>query len=314
MTKRTEMIMPIGYDPGRWAGHTPYTDPGRYADLLQAVPPDLDQLSAVARNLIIHYRASGQELPEATRSDINARWLDAILDLDQQRHPRDLAAVREPLSRVQGCCRDHSLFAAAVLRQHGQPARVRYGFAGYFAPGFHVDHVVVEQWQPAEHRWLRFDPELEEPWEAMPTPHDIPPGPGQPYETAAEAWSAYRNGTIDPDTYGVGTDVPVRGPWFMQCAVLIDAAFRAGSELLLWDGWGAMSDPDGPTEREVEIADQLSELIMAADAGDVAAEQRLISRMQADPTVAPPESVLTISPWGDPPQQTDLTRSAAVGS
>ncbi|QDP98974.1 transglutaminase domain-containing protein [Microlunatus elymi] len=306
--------MPIDYDPTRWAEHTAYTDPGRHAELLQAVPPDLDQLSAVARNLIIHYRASAMELPEETKPDINARWLEAILDLDQQRHPGDLAAERDPLSRVQGCCRDHSLFAAAVLRQHDQPARIRYGFAGYFAPGFHVDHVVVERWLPDEHRWLRFDPEVEEPWESMPTPRDIPPGTGQPYETAAEAWTAYRNGSIDPQTYGVGTDVPIRGPWFLQCAVLIDAAFRAGTELLLWDGWGAMSDPDGPTEDQVEIADQLSELIMKADAGDVAAERELITRMQSDPTVAVPETVLMISPWGEPPQPTDLTRSAVIGS
>ena len=313
MTKQTEMIMPIGYDPGRWAEHTPYTDPGRYADLLRAVPPDPDRLSAAARNLIIHYRASGLELPEKTRGDIDARWLDAILDLDQQRHSGDLEIDREPLSRVQGCCRDHSLFAAAVLRQHDQPARIRYGFAGYFVPGFHVDHVVVEHWQPAEHRWLRFDPEIEEPWDTIPTPQDIPPGTGKPYETAAEAWTAYRDGAIDPQTYGVGVDTPIRGPWYLQCAVVIDAAFRAGAELLLWDVWDAMSSPDGPTERAVAVADQLAELIMKADAGDVAAERKLITRMQSDPTVAPPDTVTTVSPWGDPPRPTDLTRSAVVG-
>lgn len=149
-----------GCDPRQWAVHTPYSDPGRYADLLSAVQPEIGRLSAVARNLIVHYRASGLALPEETNDDINARWIAAILDLDQQRHPQPLDMERDPMSRVQGCCRDHSLFSVAVLRQHGIPARIRYGFANYFFPGYSADHVIVETWLPEELRWLRFDPEV----------------------------------------------------------------------------------------------------------------------------------------------------------
>src|SRR5690625_4632457 len=132
--------LPPDYDPSRWSRHTAYSDPGRHADLLAAVPGDLAALSAVARNLIIHYRGSGLDLPDETKQDINARWLAATLDLDQQRHAAALVDTREPMRRVQGCCRDHSLFAASVLRQHRIPARIRYGFAGYFVPDFNVDH------------------------------------------------------------------------------------------------------------------------------------------------------------------------------
>jgi hypothetical protein len=297
------------YDPTRWAQHTAYTEPGRHAGLLADVPTDLRRLSAVANNLIIHYRASGRELPAETKDDINARWLESILDLDQQRHPVELAVEREPLTRVQGCCRDHSLFGAAVLRQNGRPARIRYGFAAYFAADFHYDHVIVETWLEDQQRWLRFDPEVVAPTEQLTTPQDLPAGEGAPFRTAAEVWTDYRAGRIDdPDRYGVDPGTPIRGAWFIQGAVLFDAAFRAGYEFLLWDGWDALSTPDGPTETEADLADQLSKLIIAADAGDVEAENQLLERVNTDPAVRPGDVVETLSPYGDPPTMTDLSQ------
>ena len=65
------------------AVHTPYSDPVRHAGLLADVPTDPPSLSAVARNVIVHYRASGHELPIETRDEINARWLEDILAADQ---------------------------------------------------------------------------------------------------------------------------------------------------------------------------------------------------------------------------------------
>lgn len=294
-------------DPSRWAEHTAYSDPGRHAALLAAVPADLRGLSAIGNNLIIHYRASGPGLPAENRDDVNARWLERILDLDQQRHPFSLADEREPMSRVQGCCRDHSLFAAAVLRQHGRPARIRYGFAGYFRDDFGADHVIVETWLEDQQRWLRFDPEMVTPSDRLPTPQDIPAGAGAPFRTAAEVWTDYRAGRLDdPDRYGVDPSTPIRGPWFIQGAVLYDAVFRAGHELLLWDGWPALSGPDGPSADEATLADELAELIIAADAGDTEAEGRLLDRVRTDAVVRPPDVVQTLSPYGDPPVMTDL--------
>ncbi|SDS46067.1 transglutaminase-like domain-containing protein [Microlunatus soli] len=306
--RRSDVSSPNGYDPRQWAVHTAYSDPGPYADLLLAVPAQIEKLSAVARNLIIHYRASGLKLPEETRDDIDARWIAAILDLDQQRHPQPLDVERDPISKVQGCCRDHSLFSVAVLRQHGVPARLRYGFAHYFHQDYGADHVIVEIWLSEEMRWLRFDPEVGEPMERLTTPQDIPHGPDAPFTTAAECWLAYRAGTIDPRTYGAGPGVGVGGAWYMQGAVFYDAAFRAGHELLVWDTWPGMSSPDGVTTAEARLADELSALIVAADSGDADAERQLIERMRSDPTVGPGTSVRTMSPRGDPARTTDLTR------
>lgn len=88
----------------------------------------------------------------------------------------------------------------------------------------------------------------------------------------------------------------------------MDAAFRAGHELLLWDGWAAMSPPGGPTPAQAEVTDRLAALIIAADDGDVRAEDTVIDLLRNDTELAPPRVVTTISPWGDPPRRTDLHR------
>lgn len=153
---------------------SPISDPGRHARALAALSTDPAELSAVARNLIVHYRASGHELPEATRDDINLRWLEAILDAGQSRHDLPLDEPRRPTERVQGCCRDHTLFCVGALRANGVPTRSRVGFGGYFVDGWHHDHVIVEAW--IDDRWRRFDPEIEEPRTGLPSPMDMAPG------------------------------------------------------------------------------------------------------------------------------------------
>ena len=133
--------------PIDYASHSAYSDPAGWAPLLAEVPAEPVRLSAVARNVIAHYRAQAEALPESTRDDIHLRWLDRILAADQSRHSGPLAAERPLAERVQGCCRDHTLFCVGALRQHGIPARSRVGFATYFHPDWNHDHVVVETWR-----------------------------------------------------------------------------------------------------------------------------------------------------------------------
>jgi len=113
-------------------------------------------------------------------------------------------------ARVAGCCRGHSLFLVGALREQQVPARTRVGFAGYFSPGYHSDHVVVDFWNGE--RWVRTDPEL-----AVDTRdfdvRDMPVGAGAAFETAAQVWSRYRAGEIDASTYGGERALTVRlGP------------------------------------------------------------------------------------------------------
>ncbi len=290
---------PLAVDHAR---HSAYSDPGRHRARLEAVPADPAALSEVARNVIVHYRASGHELPADTRLDVNARWLEAILTLDHDRHPAPLHEERPPTQRVQGCCRDHTLFSLGVLRSHGIPARSRVGFAGYFVDGWHHDHVIVEAW--LDGRWQRFDAELDAPSDAIPDPLDMGhrelDSPG--FVTAAQVWLGYRRGDLDPATYGVDPELPLfSGERFVFDEVIYEIAHRFGDELLLWDGWGRIGEPGEPVDAaDADWLDPVAELVVAADSGDQEAERALHERYRADDGLHPGPTITQASPYGDP--------------
>ena len=285
------------------ARQTPFSDPGRHAAGFAWLPVDPEALSAVSRNVIVHYRASGEVLPAETRDDINARWLEAIVDLDQARHPRPLTEPRPVTERVQGCCRDHTLFCVGALRAHGVPARSRVGFAGYFVDGWHHDHVVVEAL--FDGRWRRFDAELDDGRPALPTPMDIGHCDvgSTGFVTAAQVWDGYRRGQLDPESYGVDPTVPgLRGARFVFDEVIHEVAHRFGDELLLWDAWGRIGEPGAPvSEGDADWMDAIAALLLAADAGDEAAERALLEQYRADDGLHPGPIITQASPYGDPP-------------
>lgn len=293
------------------AAHTPYSEPGPFAARVADVPTDPEALSAVARNVIVHYRASGHELPDATRGDVNARWLRAILALDQDRHHEPLAVERRPTERVQGCCRDHTLFCVGVLREHGIAARSRVGYAGYFIDGWHPDHVVVEVC--VDGRWRRFDPEIDAPSAALATPMDMGTEPvdGTGFVTAAQVWLAHRSGDVDANTYGVDPSLPLfAGERFVFDEVIYEVAHRFGDELLLWDSWGRIGEPGEPvSDTDAEWIDEVARLLVAADAGDLEAEARLLDRYRSDAGLHPGDTIVQASPFGDPPLTVTLRSS-----
>lgn len=265
------------FDLDKFIRQSAYSSPGQQADRLAALREDLASLCAASRNVIGHYRAELPDLPEQRRGEIDSRWLEAILALDQQRHPAGLSRPRPSAERVAGCCRDHSLFVVGALRQRGVPARNRIGFAHYFTPGWAGDHVIVELWHQG--RWQRADSELG-PGFAFDV-HDIPTGKDAPFETAAEAWRA---GGRDLSTYGVEADpVALSGPDFVRNYVIFEVAHRYGDEMLLWDGWGATEEAP-----EFRVIDELAQLLLHADAGDDSAEADLWARYHEDAQLQPP--------------------------
>lgn len=298
-----------GEPAGHYSQQSRYSDPGRNAHLLQAVAPDLPTVCRVAQNTIAHYRAASVPLPESSNADINARWLSRILDLDQQRHGVPLQHERPEAERVQGCCRDHTLLAISILRQHGIPARSRVGFAAYLHPDSRVDHVVAEAW--TGDRWLRFDPGIAGPRGPVDDPFDIPTGDGSPFLTAAAAWSGFRQSGISIDDLGVRAGpVEFKGAPFVFAYLIMDVAHRFGDELLLWDYWGAMAMPGEALD--TELGDQLADLVLRADAGDQQAEQDLHDIHATDPRVRPGPKILQFSPRDEPPRQITLDKSAGA--
>lgn len=287
--------------PERFAAHSAYSDPGRHAALLRE-PDGIDAMCTAARNLVFHYRGEASLLRDDRRDEVNTRWVSAILELDQERNPGPVSQPRPPGERVAGCCRDHSLLTVAMLREQGVPARNRVGFAGYFAEDFHHDHVVAEWWNGT--RWQRADPELGQEDHEFDV-HDLPVGEGTPFETAAEVWTCYRAGRIDPSPYGAIPDTELSGPDFVKAYVIQEINHRYGNELLLWDAVGeGISDGD---------ADELARLLLDADAGDTAAEEELEQRFRTDPRLRPSDTITRLSPYGEPPVTVDLASGPPTG-
>ncbi|GIF74937.1 hypothetical protein Asi02nite_44550 [Asanoa siamensis] len=252
----------------------------------------------MVRNVITHYRDPHVTLPAAHVQDVNHRWIDRLLATDQSRHAAPLDRPRAADARVGGCCRDFSLLAVAALRHRGVPARVRIGFADYFfVPGWHHDHVVADYWDGD--RWVLADPQIGPgDWPFDPDDMPRPESAGAPFATAAAVWTAYRRGEVDADTYGVDPSMPLRGEWFIRDYVLGELAARQGDEVLLWDVWGDMSDDVDPAR--AALADEIAALLLAAEAGDAAADAELAERYRADDRLNPRGRVTCLSPVGEP--------------
>lgn len=290
------------------ARHTSFTSPGPYASLLEVLPTVPAELSAVARNVIVHYRASGETLPVATRSEVDSRWIDAALAADQARHPWPLAVPREVTDRVQGCCRDHTLLCVAALREHGVPARSRVGFAGYFVDGWHHDHVIVEA--SIDGRWRRFDSEVESSRPGLERPMDLTfdAAGGRGFVTAATAWLAYRHGELDVSNHGVDPSMPLfSGERFVFDEVIYEIAHRFGDELLLWDSWGRIGMPGSAvSDEDATWLDEVASMLIAADGGDLEVEQHLLDRYRNDVGLHPGDAVMQHSPFGEGSVEIDL--------
>lgn len=279
------------------AEQSDYSDPGAWAALFDEVNPTLEAVSAIARNVVAHYRAHEDTLPESSRDDISLRWVEAILDTDQRRHAAPLGVARDLSQRVQGCCRDHTLLAVTALRHHGVPARSRVGFATYLSPTWNHDHVIVEAW--LDGRWRRFDPEIPEAWPRLGDPTDIPSGSRSPFLTAAHVWRGHRAGSLDVTRFGVDEGVPIAGDWFVYGYVIAEVAHRFGDELLLWDTWGAMTGDlaTAPAEH-LALVDEVAALLVRADEGDVGAERTLLDCYREDARLRPQDRILTVPPDG----------------
>lgn len=296
-----------------YARQSDFSDPGRYTSLLDGLPTDVGELAAVTRNVIVHYFGAGLTFTGERLEEINNRWVERILETDQRRHAAPLSAPRPQTERVVGCCRDFTLFTVAALRHKGVPARSRIGFAGYFQPDFHDDHVVVEYWNGR--RWVYLDAQLDPAnWAFDPGDIERPVGaqsqPPPMFATAAQVWSAYRGGA-DVSNFGVGrTDSPwLRGPLFVGGSVLLELAHRHRDEVLLWDVWGERLQP---SEASLALVDEVAGLLLAADEGDESAERELTDRYRTDPRLRLDATVRCVSPSGT--ESVVELRSRAVAS
>ena len=150
--------------PDSYVAQTVTSDPGAFADLVAALPGDVPSLQAASTGLVFHYRGGGDWAehgiaPERI-GEVDLRYADALLGRLVELSDGPLSAPRDSAQKLVGCCRDYTLLLVSMARQHGIPARSRVGFAGYFFPGWWIDHVVAEIWDADQNRWKLVEAQL----------------------------------------------------------------------------------------------------------------------------------------------------------
>jgi hypothetical protein len=257
-----------------YASQSRVTEPGRFAGRVAEVTGTLPAMTAAARELVFHYRADGDYAEngiEAGRiAEIDTRYAQDMLARICELADLPLGQAREPSQRLVGCCRDFTVLFLAIARGHGVPARARVGFATYVEPGWYIDHVVAELWDPAERRWRLVDPELSDDFTdradgARLDPQNLPPSR---FLTGAQAWQACRAGTVDAERFVVdpGLDLPPTRGWpYVLHNLVHDLAALAKHEMILWDNWGLTDTGREPTAEELALLDAVAAATCSSD-------------------------------------------------
>lgn len=241
------------------------TDAGALDGLLKDAPTDVCGIAAYVQNFLLHMHwapAYRMRLDDERRDEANNRSLREMLTLMHGMDARPLAFVRTLYQRIVGNCRHFSVFAAALLRRAGIPARARCGFGAYFSPGKFEDHWVAEYWNGTA--WQLVDAQIDAAQGAILRlefdPLDVP---RDEFIIAGDAWTKCRSGDADPQAFGI---FDMRGMWFIAGNVLRDFASLNNMEMLPWDVWGAMADADAAlTPQKLALLDRLAALTLDAD-------------------------------------------------
>jgi hypothetical protein len=170
------------------------SDLGRHREQVSGLPADPEALAAVVRGLLMHnhtakvrgLRFSVERMAQKETVGAGA-ILDNVVGIDAA--PLDRARPAE--QRMFGFCYHFALLHCALLRATGTPARIRCGFAGYFAARRWIDHWVVEHWDGSG--WIRTDPQTGR----SDLTHDD-------FQDGVTAWTLCRGGASQPAAYGNG--------------------------------------------------------------------------------------------------------------
>jgi hypothetical protein len=228
-----------------WTEPGVMTTAGKYASLFDGLPEDAAGIARIVQGLLIHEgwaQAYGVKLAEQDRDRVNLRRVEQVLDAITTRDDRPLTVAREPSERIATNCRGFSVMAVAMFRARGVPARARCGFGAYFKPGWYEDHWVAEYF--TEGRWRLLDAQIDDlQRNQLGTTFDLTDVPRDQFVIAGDAWTRTRAGQADPDRFGL-THLNEAGAWWIAANLMRDAAALTNIELLPWDLWGAMPEPE----------------------------------------------------------------------
>jgi hypothetical protein len=253
-----------------YAQPSPMTDPQDHASLFAELPDDLPALCRAVQGLLLHQywaEAYGYSIPAGRASEYQIRDVAAKLARIRELDPRPLTEPRPPDRRLIGNCRDFAVLLTALLRFRGLPARTRCGFAAYFSPGWHEDHLLCEVWSADDQRWVLADAQLDEVHQrALQISFDPCDIPRDQFLPGGMAWQMCRQGKADPDSFGYGDTVG--GLPNIRGNLVRDVAFLNKVEILGWDYWGLIDGDDSSlTPGDMALLDRAAALSLAGNEG-----------------------------------------------
>jgi transglutaminase superfamily protein len=173
---------------------SPTSDLGRHAGLTPGLPADPEALSAIVRGVLVHNftaKVQGLPFPAERMAHVQTVGAEAILDNVFSLDSSPVGLERPVERRMVGFCYHFALLHCALLRATGTPARIRCGFAGYFAARRRIDHWVVEYWDGDS--WRLADPQTGRVGLSS-----------DDFQDGLTAWSHCRGGGSTPAVYGNG--------------------------------------------------------------------------------------------------------------
>lgn len=219
----------------------PMTSAGSHAPALAALK-GVETVAAAVQGALLHEAWAphyNQPLTPARRVQSHTRPAREILDTIMEIDPAPLDIPRPPEKRSIGVCRHFTVLACAALKAQSVPARARCGFGMYFEVGKGIDHWIAEYWDGE--RWISADFQIDDRQRALQLdfdPLDQPPGK---FLSAGETWQRCRARTADPASFGIFDE---SGLWFIAMNLVRDFAALNNMEMLPWDNWGAMPQPE----------------------------------------------------------------------
>jgi hypothetical protein len=239
---------------------------GRHEAALRELPASVPELMEAVQGLLIHRDLTWMyDVPQTEAHVVtsNLRSVERILD-HLLADGRPITQARPPAERVGGTCRDFTVLTVAALRAHGVPARARCGFGAYFPGDTMEDHWVAEYRRDG--RWALADAQIDGRHRAeWGIDFDTADVPRDAFVVAGQAWQRCRAGEDDPNRYGLSA-ISEFGDWWIAANLVRDVAALAELELLPWDVWGVMPEPeDEITPELVELFDELAALTADPD-------------------------------------------------
>jgi hypothetical protein len=272
--------------------HSRMTCPGRFASRIESLPEEVPTLVRIIQGLalydVVADRFYGFNVPPARTSEIHIRRVEGRLERLLELDDRSLEFARPPERRVLGRCHQFVLLLVTMLRSQGVPARARCGFGAYFNRPKFEDHWVCEYWNVQERRWILVDPQFDEAWrKRLGIRHDVLDVPRTQFLIAADAWQLCRQGTFDPELFGISF-AELYGLWFIAGSLVRDMAALNRMEMLPWDIWGVQPRRGQMLGTEqLSLFDELAHLTRDPDAMLVELQQRY----EADDRVRVPSTV-----------------------